>query len=239
MRQELHPDGLEIVTVALTTIGAEDARRWIEATHPEHPALIDQAHVLDELFGVVNVPSGLWIDEQGTIVRPAEPAWPGSFGRRGPAAQSADQPERYAQIFGEAAKIRRDSEGYVAALRDWVARGPESPFVLAPDEVIARSQPRSPAVAEAAAHFELGQHLYRAGFPEDAIPHFRAAHRLQPDNWTYRRQAWYLAAPMPGDLGAFWQGPLPGQEAEWPYESDWLSDVRQSGAENYYQPPAP
>ena len=58
MRQELHPDGLEIVTVALTTIGAEDARRWIEAAHPEHPALIDQAHVLDELFGVVNVPSG-------------------------------------------------------------------------------------------------------------------------------------------------------------------------------------
>lgn len=228
------------MTVALSTLGAEDVRRWIEVAHPEHPSLIDQAHVLAEMFGVVNVPSGIWIDESGAIVRPPEPAWPGSTARRSSASQSTQQPERLAQIFGEAAKIRRNADAYVMALRDWVERGPASEYVLSSEEVIARSQPRSRSGAEAAAHFELGQHLVRAGHPDDAIPHFREAHRLQPDNWTYRRQAWYLAAPMSGDLGAFWQGPVPGKEAEWPYEGDWLSDVRRSGAENYYYPaPAP
>jgi len=40
-------------------------RPWIEAARPEHPALIDERHRLDELFGIVNVPSGVWIDETG------------------------------------------------------------------------------------------------------------------------------------------------------------------------------
>lgn len=236
MRRELHPQGLEVVTVALTTLGAEDARPWIEKAQPEHPALIDQAHVLDEKFGVVNVPNGVWIDEQGLIVRPAEPAFPGVVDYSEMAALLAGQPAGYLDIFGEAAKIKSDPAQYEAALRDWVARGPASPYALTPDEVIARSRPRSRATAEAAAHFELGQHLHRAGFPEDAIPHFREAHRLDPDNWTYRRQAWSLAAPMPGSLGQIWQGPVPGREAEWPYDSDWLADIRKAGAENYYPP---
>ena len=31
---------------------------------------------MDALFGVVNIPNVVWIDEQGIIVRPAEPGWP-------------------------------------------------------------------------------------------------------------------------------------------------------------------
>ena len=31
---------------------------------------------MDALFGVVNIPNVVWIDEQGMIVRPAEPGWP-------------------------------------------------------------------------------------------------------------------------------------------------------------------
>jgi len=54
------------------------------------------------------------------------------------------------------------------------------------------------------------------------VRHFRASHRLQPDNWTYRRQAWSMTDPN--------QGPT----AE--YEGSWLSDVRKVGAENYYPP---
>ncbi len=34
LRSELHPQGLEIVTVALDTGGAEAARPWIEAAQP-------------------------------------------------------------------------------------------------------------------------------------------------------------------------------------------------------------
>jgi len=74
---QVRGDGLEIVTVALDTGGPEAARPWIEAASPEHPSLLDPAHVLDELLGVVNVPNGAWIDEEGMLVRPVEPAFPG------------------------------------------------------------------------------------------------------------------------------------------------------------------
>ena len=52
------------------------------------------------------------------------------------------------------------------------------------------------------------------------MPHFRAARRLQPANWTYKRQAWVLANRFQAPTDVF--------------EGDWLSDVRAIGAENYY-----
>ena len=39
-----------------TSGGAEAAGPWIDPAKPEHPSLIDEAHLLDELLGVVNVP---------------------------------------------------------------------------------------------------------------------------------------------------------------------------------------
>ena len=105
---------------------------------------------------------------------------------------------------------------------DWAEHGSASRYVLSPDEVVRRSAPRSPDVARAAAHFELGQHLHRAGEIDDAREHFRAAHRLEPVNWTYKRQAWSFADPL--------QGPTEH------YDSDWLSNIRAIGAENYYPP---
>ena len=51
LRNELHPRGLEIVTIALD-VDAEAARQWIEQSRPNHPSLIDSAHRVDELFGV-------------------------------------------------------------------------------------------------------------------------------------------------------------------------------------------
>ncbi|MCU1502588.1 MAG: hypothetical protein JWM12_1942 [Ilumatobacteraceae bacterium] len=142
LRTELHPKGLEIVAVALDTGGAEAARPWIEAAGPDHPSLIDQAHITDELFGFVNVPNGVWIDEEGMLVRPAEPAWP----PREPASARydeipADTPQRLKEMLGEARKIRTDPAAYVAALRDWVELGAESRYALSPDEVVERSQP--------------------------------------------------------------------------------------------------
>jgi hypothetical protein len=222
LRTELHPRGLEVVTVGLDTGGAEAAGPWIDLAKPEHPALIDAAHLLDELLGIVNVPTGVWIDEQGTIVRPPEPAFPG----RAVIAELAlpdEAPPRIVEMMQEAAKIRIDPERYVTALRDWVARGAESPYALDPHEVTARSAPRPPEVSQAAASFELGQHLHRAGDAGAAVRWFREAHRLQPDNWTYKRQAWEFVDPV-----------LQGPSEE--YDGDWLSDVRAIGAENYYPP---
>ena len=58
--------------------------------------------------------------------------------------------------------------------------------------------------------------------PEAAVRWFRESHRLQPDNWTYRRQAWSLVDP--------------GQGPTEQYDGDWLTDVRRVGAEHYYAP---
>ena len=221
LRRELHPRGIEIVTVALDTGGPDAARPWIEAAHPEHPSLIDEAHVVDELFGIINVPSGVWIDEDSAIVRPPEPAFPKRplfLDREIP----ADATPRLRARLTEAKRIRVEPEKYVAMLRDWVANGARSEYALSPDEVVRRSRPRPAEEALAAAHFELGQRLHRTGHAEAAVRHFRHAHRFQPDNWTYKRQAWSLVDPS--------QGPTEQ------YDGDWLSDVRKIGAENYYPP---
>jgi hypothetical protein len=207
------------MTVALDTGGPAAAVPWIDRAGTSHPALIDAAHLLDELLGIVNVPTGVWIDEQGMIVRPPEPAFPWRP-RALPDDVLAQLPAITVEQLQEAGRMRIDPEGYVAALRDWVARGSRSRYALDTDEVLARSRPRPPEESRAAACFELGQHLHRTGHPEDAVRWFREAHRLAPDNWTYKRQAWTFADPLQG----------PTSE----YDSDWLSEVRKTGAESYY-----
>jgi hypothetical protein len=219
VREKLHAQGLEIVTVALDTGGVDAAGPWIDLAKPSHPSLIDEAHLLDELLGIVNVPSGTWIDEQGVIVRPPEPAFPGRIGFRD-VKLPRELPPRLVEILQETAKIRVEPERYLVALEDWAAKGAESRFALEPDEVEARFAPRPPNVSEAAAAFELGQHLQRTGHADDAVRWFREAHRLQPGNWTYKRQAWSFVDPLQG----------PSEQ----YDGDWLSDVRAIGAENYY-----
>ena len=227
LRTRLHPRGVEIVTVALD-VDVEAARPFIEAAKPEHPSLIDQGHSLDERFGVVNVPNGLWIDEDGTIVRPAEPAFPG----RNPVLEQlrtidiTTLPPETAAMLAEARKIRTDPEGYLAMLLDWVDHGASSRYALSAEEVVRRSQPRATDEALAAAEFELGEHLHRSGDHAAAIPHWRAAHRLFPANWTYKRQAWELEDPMR-------QGRTDA------YDGSWFEDVQKIGAENYYPPVTP
>ena len=225
---------VEIVTVCLETLGAEAGRPFVEAAAPQHPTLLDVAHRVDAAFGVVNIPNAVWIDEHGMIVRPAEPAWPAprQAGARSPLLDSGE--ERLVSIAEQASKIVSwTADGYGDAVRDWARLGSASRFVLSPDEVLARSGGRNGDGSAAAANFELAQHFERAGRHDLAVVHFRAAHRLAPDNWTYKRQAWSLNGPE-GPLQRFWQGPRPG--VEWEYDSDWLSDITASGAETYYRP---
>lgn len=221
IRTDLHARGLEVVTVALDTAGPDAARRSVDDAACTHPALIDEAHVLDELLGIVNVPSGVWIDEEGLIVRPPEPAHVRKNRLAGrPIPDGVD--DRTRDMLVQVGKLRSESDKYKAALHDWVERGAESPYALPPDEVVRRSRPQTAESATAAAAFELGQHLHRSGLPEAAVRWFREAHRLQPDNWTYKRQAWTFADRNQGPTDV--------------YEGNWLDDVKAAGAENYYPP---
>ena len=210
------------MTVALD-LEVDAARGWIERSGAQHPQLVDTAHSLDELLGIVNVPMAVWVDEEGTIVRPAELA----VIERSEWADieiSDDWPAVVRDMLEQVKRIPRyDPDNYVAALRDWTERGADSPYALTPAEVVARSAPRPIEEAEAAARFELGQYLHHAGFEDDARAHFREAHRLHPDNWTYKRNAWELLDPGT-------QGPSDD------YDGDWLSDIKRLGPERYYPP---
>jgi hypothetical protein len=223
VRDELRPLGLEIVAVAMDTDGASAAGPWIDAAKPTYPQLLDPEHSLGALLGIINVPMGVWIDEQGVLVRPAEPCFAPRERGFGGMKLPEDAPQRMKDMLAEAAKLDVDTRIYAAALRDWARHGKASRFALSPDEVVRRSAPRPIAVSQAAANFELGQHLHRTGRVDAARPFFRSAHRLQPENWTYKRQAWSMVDPL--------QGPT-----EY-YDSDWLSDVRKIGAKNYYPKP--
>ena len=61
---------------------------------------------------------GIWIDERGRVVRPAEPAW------------TRNQTLK----IGEKS-ITTEGEPYIAALRDWVENGDRSRFALSHEEV--------------------------------------------------------------------------------------------------------
>jgi hypothetical protein len=215
----LHAEGLEVVTVGLEMGGADVVRPFIDAAHAEHPSLVDETHRMDALFGVTNIPQVIWIDESGMIVRPPEPG--------SPAMQPNDDPT--AQMAIEfMSRGRSNPEWYSDQIRDWVAKGADSEYALTPDEVIAHSHPRSPDVSKAAAHFDLAQHLWhQEQFSDATLHHFAQAHTLQPDNITYKRQAYsaYSYGKRPDERARFWQSPKPGEEDLWPFVSDFNTDM--------------
>jgi hypothetical protein len=153
------------VTVSLELSGPEASRSYIEAAKPEHPSLLDPTHQLDALFGVVNIPNVVWIDEQGIIVRPAEAGWPGPIEmppafvarmveRATEAAEKAARGEKSVDLMG-LIMSGQDRATYPDAIRDWARNGAASQFAMTPDEVVAASQPRGVGGSAAAAHFEL------------------------------------------------------------------------------------
>ncbi len=220
LAEELEDDGLTVVTVALDT-NVDSARAAVKDVGETHPSLADPALRMVELFGITNVAFGIWIDEHGTIVRPAEPAnVPRKEGAPDPAQYTASLPEEQRRIIAGMITNAADPAVYTTAIRDWVAQGEASQYVLSPDEVVERSRPRPPEAALAAAHFEIGQHLHREGHGEEAVGHFREAHQLDPLNWSYQRQARALADPT-------W---------EQTYEHDIFAELDRRGPETWRPP---
>ena len=95
---------------------------------------------MDALFGVVNIPNVIWIDEDGRH-RPARPSRAGP----GPTELPAEMRERFAERMKAAreeaartgqepfdlmAMLRtgQDRDAYPDAIRDWAANGAASPL---------------------------------------------------------------------------------------------------------------
>jgi hypothetical protein len=150
------------VTVALERC-ADDARPFIERAAPTHPSLIDTAHVLAELYHVVNVPTILWIDESGTVVRPND----AQFGT---------------DTF--TAFHHKRSEPYLDMIRAWVREGAH-----ALDPGTARAHQNAPTAEAQLARAErrLAAHLAGEGRREAAERHFQRAGELAPADWAIRR----------------------------------------------------
>jgi signal transduction histidine kinase len=89
--------------------------------------------------------------------------------------------------------------------------------------------PVSTNQARAAACFALGEHLHRIKGHDAAVPWWREAHALYPENWTYKRQAWTLVTTPEGATeNDLMQGP---NEV---YSGNWLDDVIAAGGGGSY-----
>ena len=209
-------------------VNPEHAHPFIDAAAPTHPSLIDTTHATGDLFGFVNIPMAVWIDEEGNLVRPAEAA---SIERSPMRDMDIPDglPERLDRAFREIKKFPEVANEYRAAIVDWAHNGAASKFALSPDEVVQRSQPRPDTHARAAACFEMGQHLLRTVGHDAAVPYWREAHALVPENWTYKRQAWTLiTTPADATENDLMQGPNDV------YEGNWLDDVIAGGGGEAY-----
>jgi hypothetical protein len=185
VRAFIEPREPIVVPAPMQAIMGWSAEQYAGAAAPQYPCLIDERHVVAELYDMKNVPMAVWIDEAGRIVRPAEPAG-ANDGFRSMDRTTFTLPDEIAAA-GRASRAR-----YVAALRDWIEHGASSRYALSEDDARSRVAGPTETDALAAAHFKLGQYLREHGKSELAKAWFDAAARLCPDRWTYFRQALQL-----------------------------------------------
>jgi peroxiredoxin len=180
LQDELGPLGLSIFSVALDN-SVEDARPWIEAAAPSYPVVVDTAHVTAERYGITNVPSTVWIDESGLVVKP-------------PTISPGDNQFRH---FTEI-----DAATHHDALRRWVLAG-EPPSNVG-DGPASRTAEEQLALAEQ----RLGAYLHNQGHLDAALAHLNRAVELAPWDWTVRRANIKLRGDDPflgEEFIAFWQ----------------------------------
>ncbi len=99
LADELEPLGLDLVAVALDD-DEERVRHWTGKA--DLPPVLDPDHRLSDVFGVVNVPSTVWLDEEGRVAKPPTIA-PGD-----------DQFKDFTEV---------EAERHHEALRQWVREG--------------------------------------------------------------------------------------------------------------------
>ncbi len=184
-----------VIAVAEEGRGAEQARPWIEKAKPSYPCLIDENHVVSALYGMVNVPQCVWIDERGVIVRPPETAGSTDHFRKMDLTTRTLAPELLAER--NAART-----AYLNAVRTWIRTGKHA---LPGDEARARLPVITPEMAMADALFRLALHLRRQGQESEAAQHFADASRLHPESWCIFRDAQALEPSGLAGGQAFWE----------------------------------
>jgi hypothetical protein len=156
-------DDVQIITVAVDE-DTDAVRPWVQ---DGMTTAVDPEHRLSDVFGIVNVPSTVWLDEEGRVVKPPTIA-PGD-----------DQ-------FLEFTKLQADQ--HHDALRTW-AKGGAAPAVEDPadddDLRLARAERRLAAWLHRHEHLDLAEQ------------HFQAAIDLAPLDFTIRRSSMPLRGKDP------------------------------------------
>jgi hypothetical protein len=161
IHEELSPAGLVVVTVAIDS-SLDEPRPFVERAGATHPSLVDTEHCVADLYNMVNVPTVLWIDEDGRIVRPQDVHY----------------------VSNELASITQfHNRKPLAALRAWVHG--EAPAYAG--DLIADTKVPTQDDQAARAAFALGWHLSQQGRPDAAARWFVRAGELAPHDFTIRR----------------------------------------------------
>ncbi len=175
------PD-VQIISIALDNT-PEAAREFVEAADPDFPVLVDAHHTVAEAYGLYNVPSVVWVDEEGKVAR-------------APVIAPGDDTWRdFTSI---------DSSVHHDQLRAWVATGD---VPADPRPVDAHMADDSPELQQARAERRLGAWLVRHGRIEAGRAHLDRAVELAPFDFTIVRGS----MPMQGEdpfgerFFAFWQ----------------------------------
>jgi len=195
--EELREQNFEIVAAAQDTGGEAAAGQWYDRAKATYTTLVDARHDVSSAYQFINVPMGIWIDERGRVMRPAEPAW------------TTDQ---VMKITADKT-IVTEGTAYITALRDWVKNGQHSAYALSDEEFARRVKPRSAAAMEADASFKLAVWFHDQGKAELAAKYWRHAQELNPDDWNYHRQEWSFEPRQ--DAGKKWMEKF--QKLDGPY----------------------
>lgn len=162
---ELKSDNFEIISAAQDTGGEAAAGPIFDAANVTYTALIDVNHHISALYNLVNVPSGVWIDEEGRIVRINE----GTYAAR-----------HLNNTIG--------TDEYVPIVRDWVARGAESEHIWDRSKVTDSIVQRTADAEMAQPAFRLGGYYFTNGNDAKAEQYWTMAQELDPESWNYLRQ---------------------------------------------------
>jgi peroxiredoxin len=156
----LEPYGLTVVSVACDR-DPEQARLW--QSDLTHPTLTDADGIVAERYNVINVPTVVWVDEEGRIARPQD-------------TQTATD------LFRSMNGI--DSEASLAALRRWAVDGDRG---LTDAQIEENLRVPTRDEQRARAHARLATWLARRDRAEAANRHIAKAAELAPHDVTIRR----------------------------------------------------
>lgn len=169
MYEELKDKNFVIIAAAQDTGGEKAAGKFYDQAKVTFPALIDTHHEISSLYHMVNVPMGVWINEEGRMVRPVEVAYSHKV---------------------QFDRIKVDGDSYVKGLRDWIEKGDKSKYALSPKELRERTAAPDSKGLLADANFKLGVYFHEQGKKALAKKYWQEAERLNPDSWNYHRQDW-------------------------------------------------